>query len=102
MPLYRKEEATLGDIEGEGFAFRKRTFRGDEYKGVFFVDDEADVDLESLTDEGKVEFTGTVYRKTRAGKVRKRITTFLVDVKNLISVRIGERADFKVLEEVTA
>lgn len=102
MPLYQKHEATLGDIDGEGYAFRRRTVMGDVYKGVFFVDNEADVDLEALADEDKVEFSGVVYRKTRTGKIRERMTTFLVDVKNLVSVRIGERADFKVLEEVAA
>jgi hypothetical protein len=98
MALYKKEEAKLGGIIGKGFAFMKRTFRGIEYQGVFFSDE--DENLEALLEQDEVRFKGVVYEKNRSGKVRKKMKTFVVDVRNLADVYLGERADFKVIAEV--
>ena len=98
MALYKKEEAKLGGIVGKGYAFMKRTFSGKEYQGIFFSNEEEN--LEPLLDEDEVRFKGIVYEKNRSGKVRKKMKTFVVDVRNLADVYLGERVDFKVLSEV--
>ncbi|GIV57367.1 MAG: hypothetical protein D6746_11965 [Bacteroidetes bacterium] len=102
MALYTPQQAELGGIEGQGYAFARRTYQGLEYQGVFFVDEEQAEALEPLLEEEEVPFTGVVYKKNRSGKVRKDTRTFLVDVKDLVSVHVGERADFEVIDEVDA
>lgn len=99
MAKYKLKDATLGSLEGQGYAFTRRTALGPEIKGVFFSDGEHADMLEELAEKEEVEFTGVVYRKYRSGKIKERVKTFVVDVKNLISVRAGERADFLVLAE---
>lgn len=99
MAFYSAKQATLGEIEGNGYAFQKRTVFGKEYEGVFFTNQENLDQLESLAAKDSVVFTGTVYIKNRSGDVRKKQETFEVDIHNLVSVGIGERADFRVIEE---
>lgn len=100
MSLHTPQAASLGDIEGRGYAFVRRTFRGQEVQGVFFGEEEDLSDLEALLTQEEVRFEGVVYNRLRSGKIRKKMKAFLVDVKNLLRVRAGERVDFKVLEEV--
>jgi len=99
MALFTPQEATLGDIEGEGYAFIRKTFRGKETQGVFFGTEEDTDALEALQDRDTVEFSGVVYYKKRSGGISERSKSLVVDVKNLVSVRAGERVDFKALAE---
>jgi len=82
----------LDGIEGQGYAYPVKTFRGKEYKGVFFADDPEAV--QQALEKEDVEFSGTIYEAT---KVRE--DTVDVDVVNIISSGIGERADFVVKEK---
>jgi len=52
-----------------------------------------------LQDRDTVEFSGVVYYKKRSGGISERSKSLVVDVKNLVSVRAGERVDFKALAE---
>lgn len=100
MAMYAAQDATLGDLKGQGYAFLKRTFRGKEFRGVFFVSDEEDVEtLEHLQEEDEVSFSGIVYKKMKSGRVTKKVQTVDVDVKQLVSVRAGQRADFHVVSD---
>lgn len=91
MAIYELKEAALNGVEGQGYAFPIKTFRGKEYKGVFFANDEAAI--EQAEGEDAVEFTGTIYDRTR-----ERVETFEVSVVNTVTVGIGERADFVALD----
>ncbi|NND73349.1 MAG: hypothetical protein HKN43_17370 [Rhodothermales bacterium] len=98
MSLYAARQATLGEIDGSGYAFLKRSSIKGQYQGVFFVESELKEQLESLTGEESVSFTGVVYTKNRSGGVRENRETVEVDVYNLVSVGVGARADFRVVE----
>lgn len=91
MAIYQLKEAELDGVEGQGYAYPVKTFRGKEYKGVFFADDEEAV--QEVLDKDEVEFSGTIYDRTR-----ERTETFTVNVVGTISAGIGERADFVVVE----
>lgn len=92
LAIYELKDAALNGVEGQGYAFPIKTFRGKEYKGVFFANDETAI--ETAEGEEEVEFTGTIYDRTR-----ERIETFNVSVVKTVSVGIGERADFVALEK---
>ena len=95
MAIYELKEAELNGVEGQGYAFPIKTFRGKEYKGVFFANDDAATEtVETAENKDAVEFTGTIYDRTR-----ERVETFEVNVVNTVSVGIGERADFVALEK---
>jgi hypothetical protein len=100
MALYEHKEATLGDMNGSGYAFLRRTFEGDVYHGVFFAETEEGESLQSLIDGDEVEFSGTVYRKTRSGQMRASKKTVTVDVQHHVPVSVGERVDFVVVDGV--
>ncbi|MEM1093369.1 MAG: hypothetical protein AAGJ10_02110 [Bacteroidota bacterium] len=99
MALYQLQSATLGNIEGEGFAFRKRTVNS-RIRGVFFATEDVQDKLQALVEEDEVHFSGVTYRKLRSGKIKKRVADFVVNVKGFLSVRAGERVTFEVIEEV--
>lgn len=100
MAMYALQEATLGEVEGEGYAFRRRTVNGPQYQGVFFANEEDQETLEAMQDEdATVHFSGVAYRKLKSGKVRQEQQDFVVDVTSFRSVPAGERAFFQVLEE---
>lgn len=99
MALYQHQDAQLGDIEGTGYLFRKRTAFGDQYQGVFFAGEDASEKLEELQAADSVTFSGTAYKKNRSGKVSANEVEFEVDVKSLTSVAMGERALLEVLDE---
>ena len=82
----------MDGIEGQGYAYPVKTFRGKEYKGVFFADDPEAV--QQVLEKEEVEFSGTIYERTK-----EREDTVEVDVVNIISSGIGERADFVVKEK---
>jgi hypothetical protein len=92
MAIYELKDAALDGIEGQGYAYPVKTFRGKEYKGVFFSDNPQA--LQSAVEKEEVEFSGTVYERTR-----ERTDTLVVDVVKTISSGIGERADFVVIEK---
>ena len=92
MSIYALQEAELNGIEGQGYAFPVKTFRGKEYRGVFFADDEEAV--QEAESEDEVQFTGTIYDRTR-----ERVETFSVTVTDTVAVGIGERATFEALEK---
>lgn len=92
MAIYQLKDAELGGVEGQGYVFAVKTFRGKEYKGVFFATDAEAV--EQVATRDGVEFSGTVYERTR-----ERNDTLPVDVVNTVSSGIGERCDFVVKEE---
>ncbi len=92
MAIYELKHAELDGIEGQGYAYPVKTFRGKEYKGVFFADDgEA---LQAIAEKDEVEFSGTVYDTTR-----ERTETFPVDVVDTLTAGIGERAAFVAKEQ---
>lgn len=92
MPIYSPHEATLGDLEGQGFAFSKKTSLGKSYQGVFFADDEDA--LNALKEEERVEYAGILYDRSRELE-----ETFPVSITNVILTRSGMRADFVRVEE---
>lgn len=91
MAIYELRTAELNGVEGRGYAYPVKTFRGKEYKGVFFAD-EGSIVQEALGQE-EVAFTGTVYERTR-----ERVETLTVEVVDTVSSGLGERADFVVIE----
>ena len=100
MPLYTPQEATLGTLEGRGYAFTSQTHRGKQLQGVFFGSEEHLNDLTALCSKDKVRFDGVIYNKNKSGKITKKTQSFFVDVQDVHSVHAGERADFVVLEEI--
>lgn len=97
MKIPEAEVAELGGIEGSGYAFTRRTYKGDIIEGVFFGDNPEE--LEALIEKDQVRFDGVVYKKLRSGNLKKKMQSLLVDVKRLVSVAAGERVTFKVLAE---
>lgn len=88
MALYELQDATLDGVEGQGYVFPVDTFRGKEYRGVFFAHEDGAVtdDVEGAT------FEGVVYHKTTSGE-----DTVTVDVTKVVSTASGLRADLAVV-----
>ena len=91
MALYELQNATLGGIPGEGYAYPVDTYKGTVYRGVFFAGNDADLD--GLTERDDATFEGTVYLKTS-----ERTDEVSVDVTQVVSVAVGSRADFDVVD----
>lgn len=91
MPLYELEDATLNGITGRGYAFAVDTFKGKEYKGVFFAAEEDVPDLDTEADS--VSFEGRVYHKTT-----QRDDSFTVNVTDVTPVGVGARVAFDVVK----
>lgn len=92
MAIYELREAQLDGIDGQGYVYPVKTFRGKEYKGVFFTEDiEA---VRKTLEKEAVEFSGIVYERTK-----EREDTLTVDVVGTLSAALGERADFVVRDE---
>ena len=89
MPIYKLDSAQLGDLEGQGYAFSRKTVWGKAYKGVFFGEDEK---LENIQDEDEVTFKGKVYLRSRVSELDKPVT-----ITNLTQTRNGLRADFEAV-----
>ena len=98
MALYNHQEAKLGELEGTGYLFRRRSPLGDEYKGVFFGPDGEAETLESLVDEDPVTFSGVLYKKNRSGKVSQEKVELAVDVTSYREVSLGDRALIEAVE----
>jgi hypothetical protein len=91
LALYELQDATLGGFQGEGYAYPVDTYKGIVYRGVFFAGNDADLD--SLTDRDDTVFAGIVYLKTS-----QRTDEVPVDVTKVVSVAVGSRADFDVVD----
>ena len=88
MALYELKDAKLAGVEGQGYGFPVDTFRGKEYRGVFFADDN-----EALTtDVDEATFEGMIYHKTTQSEGDAK-----VNVTNVVSTAVGNRGDFEVL-----
>ncbi|MFQ5571821.1 MAG: hypothetical protein ACE5G0_19250 [Rhodothermales bacterium] len=99
MAAHTLQDATLGSLEGEGFAFVKRTMGGDTIQGVFFGSEEDQDELKALRAKDKVRFKGVVYNRRKSGGITEKKQAFLVNVRELLTVYAGERAFFEVLEQ---
>lgn len=93
MSLYDLHNAKLNEMEGEGFAYSQKTVYGKSYKGVFFGEDEEEI--ENLADEEEdATFEGILYDRSR-----EREKSFSVEITDVISTPSGERADFVATEK---
>ncbi|NBC18984.1 MAG: hypothetical protein GVY18_16915 [Bacteroidetes bacterium] len=92
MSLYEMEDVMLGDIPGRGYAFKRRTAFGKARRGIFFPNDEED--LEKLKEDETFEFNGPCYYRKRGPRDR----TFEVQVIDITSTRMGERVDFEAVD----
>ena len=90
MPLYQLHDAQLGDLEGEGYAFARKSVWGKTYHGVFFGDDSR---LEELEDEESLTFKGHVYLRSRERELEKDVV-----ITDLTKTRNGIRADFEAVD----
>lgn len=93
MSLYDLHNAKLNEMEGEGFAYSQKTVYGKSYKGVFFGENEDEI--EKLADEDEeATFEGILYDRSR-----EREKSFSVEITDVISTPSGERADFVATEK---
>lgn len=86
----------LGEQEGQGYAFTRRTAFGKACHGVFFARDEETID--QLKDQEQITFTGPVYYRRRSGSYRRKEEELTVNVVNSTSTPMGERIDFESVE----
>lgn len=91
MAIYELKDAQLDGMPGQGYAYPVKTFRGKEYRGVFFGDDPEAID--AMLERDGAEFSGVVYDTTRERK-----DTVPVEVVNTLPSGYGHRADFRVVE----
>ncbi|MBO6574898.1 MAG: hypothetical protein JJ896_05775 [Rhodothermales bacterium] len=98
MALYSHQEATLADLNGSGYLFRKRSPLGDEYKGVFFGPEGEAETLEALVEDEPVTFSGVLYKKNRSGKVTSEQVELSVDVTSFREVSLGDRALIEAID----
>ena len=96
MAMLELEKVTLGDVEGQGYAFTRKTAFGKSYFGVFFA--ENDEELETLKEEDELDFSGTVYHRRRSGKYRKSEEEMPVSIVGVTPTGLGERVAFEAVE----
>lgn len=94
MSLYDLHDASLNDMDGEGFAYSEKTVYGKAYKGVFFGEDAAAIEDLADEDSDDATFEGILYDRSR-----EREKSFSVEVTDVISTPSGERADFVATEK---
>ena len=87
MSKYELKKMRLGDVEGKGYAYKRKTVFGKARKGIFYADDESE--LEDLQDEDEIEFEGTLYFRDRP-----RSKSFPAKITEVVPTRQGKRADF--------
>lgn len=92
MSMYAMEDVTLGDIEGRGYAFKRRTAFGKARMGVFFPHDEEA--LEKLKEEETLTFSGPCYYRKRGPRDRE----FDVAIVSITETRVGNRVDFEAID----
>ena len=96
--MYELGKVTLDGIEGQGYAFSRKTAFGKTFQGVFFPKEEED--LEELQEREKITFSGPVYHRRRNRSARRATETLEVAIENTISSPMGERARFESTEPV--
>ena len=87
MSKYELKKMTLDGIEGEGYAYKRKTVFGKARQGIFFPENEED--LEELQDKEELTFEGTLYYRNRG-----RDKSFDVTITEVTPTRRGNRADF--------
>ena len=87
MSKYDLKKMTLDDVEGQGYAYKRKTVFGKARQGIFFPNNEDD--LEKLKEKDEVAFEGTLYYRSRG-----RDKSFDVTITNITPTRRGARADF--------
>ena len=92
MSMYQLHDVTLGDLEGQGYAFKRSTAFGKARRGVFFP--ETEEDAERLKAEETLTFEGPCYYGTRGPRDRE----FEVAIVEIVPTRFGLRADFEALD----
>ncbi|MEM1125293.1 MAG: hypothetical protein AAGI71_01485 [Bacteroidota bacterium] len=98
MRKFTLQSATLGDIDGQGYAFTKRTFEGREVQGILFVDDEQDV--EALQQEDELIYEGALYYRRKTQGPREEHESFPVEITGVLSTGMGHRVSFSAVETV--
>ena len=96
MAKYKLDRAVLGEVEGQGYAFTRKTVFGKTYQGVFFAENESA--LEDLNGEEEITFSGPVYHRRRDRSARKKEEELTVSIVNSTSTPMGERAEFEAVE----
>lgn len=91
MALYQLQDATLGDLNGQGYVFPSDDTGGSGFRGVFFAEPEAAP--ENIVAAEPMPFEGIVYRKTTEGRA-----SVLADVQGVTRLRHAVRLDFEVVE----
>lgn len=86
--MFELQPVTLGDLEGQGYAFKRKTAFGQARRGVAFLDDEEKVAW--LKDQEAIPFSGPCYYKQRGPRDRE----FEVVVEDVTPTRMGARIDF--------
>lgn len=94
--MFELETAKLGEVEGQGYAFTKRTAFGKAFQGVVFVDDSETA--ETLKEEDELVFEGTVYHRRRSRGPRKDSDTFPVEITGVTTTGLGERISFTAVD----
>lgn len=95
--MYELGKVMLDDVEGQGYAFSKKTVFGKTFQGVFFPDNEED--LEVIQAKEELTFQGPVYHRRRDRTARLSEGEELsVTITNTIQTQIGERARFEAVE----
>ncbi len=88
MSMFELQPVTLGDLEGQGYAFKRKTAFGQARRGIAYLNDEDQVDW--LREQEAVTFTGPCYYKQRGARDRE----FDVIVEEVTPTRMGARVDF--------
>ena len=89
MPLYELDPAKLGELEGQGYAFSRKTVWGKTYQGIFYGDEET---LQDLKEEDEIVYAGKVYLQSRISELEKE-----VKITDLTPTRNGLRAAFEAV-----
>ncbi len=92
MSMYELHDVTLNEVEGRGYAFKQSTAFGKARRGIFYPDNEED--LEKLQDRDAFTFTGPCYYGERGPRPR----SFDVAVVKITATRMGDRVDFEALD----
>ncbi len=92
MSMYELRHVTLGEVEGRGYAFKRSTAFGQARRGIFFPNNEED--LQQLQDRDAITFSGPCYYGDRGARDR----TFEVAIIAVTPTRFGDRVDFEALE----
>ena len=92
MSMYELQDAKLGDIEGQGYAFKRRTAFGKARRGIFYP--ASPEDLEKIQEVETLTFTGPCYYRTRGPRDRE----FDVAIVKVVPTRMGNRVDFEAVD----